>query len=139
MFCLSQSFAISIKCESKGWYYNFTYNVFYECSICKLLRRYEPIRGKNHAQSKSWLGAFDCNQESSDHLNKSVGIKMYTEFCDISLKVCIILSSEGFDLHSGCFPTYPMIPEENINYVHKCVCMSYIKVTIHTSTQNKQI
>lgn len=93
MFPLSRKFSISIKYESKGWYYNFTRNVFYESSICNLLSRDEPIRVKNHVHSKSWLGAFDCNQESSDHLTKSAGNKIHSEFSDISLKGCIILSS----------------------------------------------
>lgn len=89
----SQKFAISIKHESKGWYSNFTYTVFYECSICKLLSWDVPIRVENHEHSNSWLGAFDCNQESYDHLTKSAGNKIYLEFCKISLTGCVILSS----------------------------------------------
>lgn len=144
MFPLSQNFTISTKCESKGLYYNSTCNVFYECAIHKLLRRDESLRGKNHVQSKSCLRALDCNQESSDHLTKSAGNKYTLNFVIFHLKDdllynSVLLYSEGFDLQSGCFPTYAMIPEEKINYVHKCICISYINVTIHTSTQNKQI
>lgn len=78
------------------------------------LSRDEPIRVKNHVHSKSLLGAFDCNQESSDHPPKSAGNKIYSEFSDISpIYHFVLLHSKSFDLQSGCFPDPAMIPEEN--------------------------
>lgn len=86
--------------------------MFYECSICKLKQRWTRV--KTHVHSKSLLGAFDCNQESSDHPPKSAGNKIYSEFSDISLMYhFVLLHSKGFDLQSGCFPDPAMISEEN--------------------------